>query len=683
MPHGPVRRTAGIALATDDASSGTPGTYNGTSSGTPGPQSDVSGRGAYGGTYGGAYGGMYGAAHKASAAHPARYAPQTGRYAAPLRPGSASQGSVPQPHIRPTPASVVQTALSASSKNTVAGAARAALVPAAAMPAPQFEMTANFNAHLLDPGDARTSAVESRAAIMETTNRVERAMGKLPPKPRGSKKKSQGSTVVESDKGAFVGRAPRVFDLLEYDWLTHYYQHNTPPNDYFWGPKRAGKGATLDMFWYTVQPPQICAYCGGSGAIETASERVYPCYIHEWGINTDGDVVSDIRENAGYSHAEEMYNTQCRIMKPYQKKKQLYSVDGVIECSWDDCGDDFKWINSPLFAKFTRKARHEGVGQKHLIQNLTDVDKKNRQGHDESFIFGQNQPQPCKDMYTYLTGVLFDGGSEGLDDWKDMLQQYTKAIKYGVLVFDCNAGGGPESLHKAIYKITPTDPKTRAKGLVGSVESYVACKKRCDRIAKLESEVGEKKKVDDLRKSGVSYATAPAAPSDVGRQLATSAVGGGDSKALQPASDPRVPAREMRSGGSGGSGGSGDYRPSVVQTAQPAPSSQYAPLTDRHSSIRPDERRSVLPPAAITWQEAERQLASPEPPTFDFDRVDFHELPVTDDEIVRQDVSGDPARFDDHTNIDRGNWRGVSDRQKEDRHLASGRFADPRLADRR
>ena len=135
-----------------------------------------------------------------------------------------------------------------------------------------------------------------------------------------SKKKEKGLVVKGRKSGEKVGRVTRVFDLFEYDWIENYYKGTTPPNDFFWGQKKAGKSAVLDMFWLMIQPSMILPFCGSAGALATARNRVYPCYINEWGVNALGESIVKLPDNYAYNKLVKIYDVQKAIMKPFANK---------------------------------------------------------------------------------------------------------------------------------------------------------------------------------------------------------------------------------------------------------------------------------------------------------------------------------------------------------------------------
>ena len=174
----------------------------------------------------------------------------------------------------------------------------------------------------------------------------------------------------------------------------------------------------------------------------------------------------------------------------------------MIECSFDDCADDGKWLRSPLFRKFTTKARHEGFGNKHLIHTVVDVTKKDRENHDQSFIFSAARKSQQVALFHHLTCAMFDSGNSGLLDWMDMLEQYT--TNFGVIVYDfntrCGLSGG---INRTIFKITSTGPpENRPQGKIGSPAVRAKCEAKCAERRRRAEGIKEEKEITVMKKTG-------------------------------------------------------------------------------------------------------------------------------------------------------------------------------------
>lgn len=277
-------------------------------------------------------------------------------------------------------------------------------------------------------------------------------------------------------KGDKVGRTPREWLLEEYDWM-EYFTCETPPNDIFWGQKKAGKSGALDLFWLLIQCARIMAFCGSPGGRETAERRVWPCFIHDFGLDARNRTTEKLKENVGYLRVLQLVDVQNSFVLSL-RYGTARGMDFVVETSFDDCGQFENWLRSPAFLQFALSGRWYGIGQKHLIHSVVQVPRRVRDNHDKSFVFLPGRTTQQKQLFMYIFDACFDNGKDGVQDFVHLLRTY--CVNKGMLVYDFNTGKA--EVTACIKKVDPKRypaPDDRPPGLVGSAASRTWCLRRC------------------------------------------------------------------------------------------------------------------------------------------------------------------------------------------------------------
>ena len=131
------------------------------------------------------------------------------------------------------------------------------------------------------------------------------------------------------------------------------------------------------------------------------------------------------------------------------------------------------------------------IGQKHLVHRITQVRPVIRDNHDGSFIFAPGKKKQQRALFDELVSDVFDSGASGLEDWIDMLRQYT--LNHGVVYFDFNKRTGDIDTTMKVIDPTIDPPDSRAPGLIGCPLYKSHCIEECRKKQGIKDQVAKAK----------------------------------------------------------------------------------------------------------------------------------------------------------------------------------------------